>query len=58
MAKGIRKIQTCFVLCLLLCTAFSGCFGEESEEVLEPEISVFEDSNVTSLHVGNPSLLK
>ena len=58
MAKGIRKIQTSFVLCLLLCTAFSGCFGEESEEVPEPELSVFEDSDVTSLPRGQPFSLE
>ena len=58
MAKGMMKIQTSFVLCLLLCTAFSGCFGEESEEVPEPEISFFEDSNVTSLPRGQPFSLE
>ncbi|MGB1954376.1 MAG: M28 family metallopeptidase [Candidatus Poseidoniaceae archaeon] len=52
MAKGIRKMQASLMLCLLLCTAFSGCFGEESEVEITPELSVFEESNVTSLPRG------
>ena len=52
MAKGIRKLQASLMLCLLLCTAFSGCFGEESEKEITPELSVFEESDVTSLPRG------
>jgi hypothetical protein len=52
MSKGARKIQVSFVLGLLLCTAFSGCFGEENVEETIPEISVFEESNVTSIPRG------
>ena len=40
MAKGIRKLQASLMLCLLLCTAFSGCYGEEVEEVQVAEFTV------------------
>ena len=52
MSKGVKKLHAFFMLGLLLCTAFSGCYGEENEEVAEPELSVFEDSNVDSLPRG------
>ena len=52
MSKGSRKVQVSFVLGLLLCTAFSGCFGEENVEETIPELSFFEDSNITSIPRG------
>ena len=52
MSKGARKVQVSFVLGLLLCTAFSGCFGEENVEETIPELSFFEDSNITSIPRG------
>ena len=40
MAKGTQKLKASLMLCLLLCTAFSGCYGEEVESVQASEFSV------------------
>jgi hypothetical protein len=52
MSKGVNKLYAFFMLGLLLCTAFSGCYGEANEKETEPELSVFEDSDVASISRG------
>ena len=52
MSKGVNKLYAFFMLGLLLCTAFSGCYGEVNEKDTEPELSVFEDSDVASISRG------
>ena len=49
MAKGIQKLKASLMLCLLLCTAFSGCYGEEVESVQVSEFSVESPESVLSL---------
>ena len=52
MSRGVKKLHAFFMLGLLLCTAFSGCYGEEGEEEIKPELSVFEESDITTLPRG------
>ena len=52
MSRVVKKLHAFLMLGLLLCTAFSGCYGEENEQETEPELSVFDNSNVSSLSRG------